>query len=187
MTTERTEPTSPDQEEPQTPAEKASDKADMLTLEICFLGLAGVLVVAAFFEALTYQLVSSRTPFVIIVPLFVLILMQALRLYPHRHEAGFGGRMRTALTGGMPGLNKVVKITLWLVGLLLIIVGFGHFVGLGVFCFGLMWRLGGVPPKLALIVALGTLAAIFIIFEIAFDLELYRGLFFRYLAGYRDF
>ncbi len=166
---------------------KKSDHADMLTLEIVFLALVGLVVVAAFFEALTYQLVSSRTPFVIIAPLIVLIVVHGVRLYRHRDEAEVGQRLQTALRGGMAGLNKVLAICLWLVLLLVIIVALGHFVGLAVFTFMLMWRAGGVPLVMSLVVSAGTVVFIYLVFELAFDLELYRGLLFRWLAGYRDF
>ena len=168
-------------------AAAAEDRANMLTLEIVFLVAVGLVVVIALFEALSYQLVSSRTPFVIMVPLFILIAVHAMRLYRRRDQADVSERLELAVAGKVPGLNKVVKITTSLVALLLIITGFGHYIGLGVFSFFLMWRLGDVPFKKALIVALGTLFVIFVVFELAFGLDLYRGLLFRWMAGYRDF
>lgn len=162
-------------------------RANMLTLEIVFLVAIGLVVLASFFEALTYQLVSARTPFVIMVPLFALIAIHGVRLYRRREQADVGDRLKLALAGGIQGLNKVVLVTLSLVVMLLIIVAFGHFIGLGALCFFLMWKLGGVPFGRSVLVMLGTLVAIYLIFELAFDLELYRGLLFRWMAGYRDF
>ncbi len=176
-----------DQHDDDIPQEPGDDHADLLTLEICFLGFVGLVVVVAFFEALGYALVSSRTPFVIMAPLLLLIVVQAVRLFRHRHEAQFAERVRMALSGRMAGFNKVGIVSLWMVILLGLIVVLGHYVGLGVFCFVMMWKLGGVPVRMSLVVTLGTLVAIFVIFEFAFNLELYRGLVFRYFAGYRDF
>ena len=81
----------------------------------------GVVVLLAFFEALTYQLVSARTPFVIMAPLFVLIVVQGVRLYRQRHEADLGRRLRMAVSGRMSGLNRAVALILWLVALLLLV------------------------------------------------------------------
>lgn len=175
------------QQAPKTTDPETEDKANMLTLEICFLAFVGVVVVLAFFEALTYQLVSARTPFVIMAPLFVLIVVQGVRLYRQRDEADLGHRLGMAVSGRMPGLNRAVALLLWLAALLLLIVGLGHYIGLAVFSFMLMWSLGRVPLLGALAITAGMLLVIFLVFEVAFDLELYRGLLFRWMAGYRDF
>ena len=67
-----------DRKDDDRPQDSGDDHADLLTLEICFLGLVGLVVVAAFIEALGYKLVSSRTPFVIMAPLLILIAVQVL-------------------------------------------------------------------------------------------------------------
>ena len=163
------------------------ERANMLTLEIVFLVVIGLVVLAAFFEALTYKLVSARTPFVIMVPLFILIALHGVRLYKRREQADVGKRLGMAIGGSLPGLNKVVMITISLVVMLLIIVGLGHYIGLAALSIFLMWRLGGVGFVRSVLVTIGMLITIFLIFEVAFDLELYRGLLFRWMAGYRDF
>lgn len=161
--------------------------ANMLTLEICFLALVGLVIVAAFFEALTYKLVSSRTPLVIMVPLFGLILFHGIRLWGVRQQANLGQRLRLAITGGVPWLNKVVILSLSLFVLIFLITTVGHFVALAVYMFGLMWYLAGERLWLASLVALGTTAALYVLFEIGFDVEMYQGLIYRWFAGYRDF
>lgn len=161
--------------------------ANRLTLEICFLAVVGLVVVAAFFEALTYQLVSSRTPFVIMVPLFALLVVQARRMYRERGKADFRARIRVALAGGVPALNKTVGLSLWMCGLLALITVFGHYAGILAFGLILMRWLAGESWTMALMVAVISTALIFVVFEIGFDVELYRGLLWRYFQGYRDF
>ncbi|MCG6901251.1 MAG: hypothetical protein LJE68_01085 [Rhodobacter sp.] len=175
----------PDAPEPET--DPQDTLANRLTLEICFLAVVALVVVAAFFEALTYQLVSSRTPFVIMVPLFVLIVIQARRLFRVRGKADFGGRVRLALAGKVPDLNKVLVMSGWMVVLLTLIVVLGHYAGILIFAFVLMRVLAKERLVLAVTVAVVTTAIIFCIFEIGFNVELYRGLVWRYFAGYRDF
>jgi hypothetical protein len=178
--------------EPQDARKAAKDQAkahlaNMLTLEICFLGLIAAVVLWAFVEALGYALVSSRTPFVIMVPLFVLIVIHARRLFKVRGQADFGHSLRRALAGGVPHLNKVVSLSLGMLALLALITVFGHYAGILAFAFFLMYRSAGEKLVLAAMVAVGTTLAIYVVFELIFDIDLYRGLVLRYFAGFRDF
>lgn len=167
--------------------EVGADTAGLLTLEICFLALVGVVVLAAFLEALSYQLVSSRTPFVIMVPLAILLVFHARRLAKHRAEADFGHRLKLALSGELPAFNKVVAMSGWLLALLAMVIVLGHYAGIAIFAFVLMRVLGRQELRLSLVVTAVATFMLFLIFEIGFDVELYRGLIFRYLTGYRDF
>ena len=161
--------------------------ANMLTLEIVFLSFVGLVVVAAFIEALSYKLVSSRTPFVIMVPLLILIVIHARRLYGVREKAHFSERISAAFAGRMPSLNKVVAFSLWMALMLVVILGVGHYIGIFLFCFILMYMVEKERLVLALIVAAVTTLLLFVLFEFAFNVDMYRGLFFRWMAGYRDF
>lgn len=175
---------------PMTPSEPTdaaqARRANMLTLEIVFLGIVGLVVLAAFFEALTYKLVSSRTPFVIMAPLFVLIVIQARKLFVARHKADFAQRLVMALRGRMPDFNTTLGMTGWMVGLVAAITVLGHYAGLFLFSVWLM-RMARESWTLTLIVCGVILGLIWGIFEIGFNIELYRGLLWRYFAGYRDF
>lgn len=162
-------------------------RREMITLEICFLGFIAVITLIAFVKAMGYAIVSSRTPFVIMVPLFILTVVQAYRLAKRRHEVALGSQIRNALSGGHPHFRKVVAMCGWMAGLLALIVAFGHFVGLMVFSLALMWFVAREKLWVSLLVAAVTTLGLFLLFELAFDVELYRGLLFRYFAGYRDF
>ena len=56
-------------DQPKNEEETREHLANKQTLEIAFLAFIGLVVLWAFVEALSYQLVSSRTPFVIMAPL----------------------------------------------------------------------------------------------------------------------
>jgi fatty acid desaturase len=162
-------------------------RANMLTLEICFLAVIGLMVVAAFLEALSYKIVSARTPFVIMVPLILLIVVQARRLFVVRHDADFNHRLKMAVTGRMPDLNKVVAKSGWMAGLLVAVVVLGHIAAIAIYSFVLMRLVAKENLKLALIVTVATTLFIYVLFEIGFNVELYRGLIVRYFLGFRDF
>jgi hypothetical protein len=51
----------------------------------------------------------------------------------------------------------------------------------------MMWGLAGIRAPLAAAVAAGSVAVIWLTFEIGFDVEMYQGLLDRWFAGYRDF
>ena len=176
----------PDEEAPARGAGEAQ-LANRLTLEICFLLVIGIVVVAAFFEALTYKLVSSRTPFVIMVPLFVLIVIHARRLFRVRKHADFIHRLKLAMEGSVPAFNKVVAMSGWMAALLAMIMVLGHYAGILIFGFILMRLVAKESLVMSLAVTVITTALIFVLFEIGFNVELYRGLVWRYFAGYRDF
>ncbi|MDH3264049.1 MAG: hypothetical protein OEM24_08630 [Paracoccaceae bacterium] len=161
--------------------------SDIHTLESVFLTIVGLIVLAAFVEAFSYKLVSSRTPFVIMVPLLLLIVFQSYRitragaLREIRYHAGAALRGRYAVFG------KLSRLALAIVGFFVVVYAFGHYIGVAAFVLFLMRRLARERLALSLIVALGTTLALFGIFEGLFGVDLYRGLFFRWLMGYRDF
>ena len=113
-------------------------RGNLFVLEICFLGLIGVICVLAFFEALTYKLVSSRTPFVIMAPLLILIAIHARRLWGARGEFDISARLSAARSGLTPGFNKVCGISAWMVAMVLMIIVLGHYAGIFLFCVILM-------------------------------------------------
>jgi hypothetical protein len=96
-------------------------------------------------------------------------------------------RLRIALTGGNAHLNKVVGFSGWMVGLVAMITAFGQYIGIFAFCVILMRFLAGERWILTLAVAGGTTFFIYGTFEYLFNIDLYRGLLFRWYLGYRDF
>ncbi len=159
----------------------------LYALEICFLTIIGVVVALAFVEALSYELVSSRTPFVIMAPLFVLIVIHACRLWRVRAEFDVGARLRAAFSGRAREFNKVVGISAWMAALVLMVWALGHYAGIFLFCVILMRLLRRERWVLTLGVAVVTTLIVFGLFEYVFNIELYRGLVVRYFLGFRDF
>jgi hypothetical protein len=159
----------------------------LYALEICFLAFIGIVVVLAFAEALTYRIVSSRTPFVIMVPLLILIALHARRLWAVRQEFSPGRRIAVALRGGNPIFNKVAAFSAWMVALVVTITVLGHYAGIFLFCIALMRFVEAERWGLSIMVAAGTTVFIFGVFEFVFNIDLYRGLVLRWFLGYRDF
>lgn len=161
--------------------------SDIHTLESVFLTIVGLIVLAAFVEAFSYKLVSSRTPFVIIVPLLLLIVFQSYRITRAGALREIRFHVGAALRGRYEVFGKLSKLAVTIVGFFAVIYAFGHYIGVVAFVFVLMRGLARERLGLSLIVALGTALALFGIFELLFGVDLYRGLFFRWLMGYRDF
>lgn len=172
------DPEQPDEEE---------RRGNLFALEVAFLAIVAIVTAIAFLEALSYQIVSSRTPFVIMAPLAVLVVIHGIRLW--RVRAPFSPRRRIgkALSGRLPSFNAVVAISGWMLGLVAMIWVFGHYAAIFLFCYFLMGLLAGERMALTLAVSAATTALIFVVFEWAFDIELYRGLIVRYFLGFRDF
>ena len=161
--------------------------SDNFALEVCFLLVVGLVVIAAFFEALTYQLVSSRTPFVVMVPLLLLICLQARRLYAVRQGFEWVEAIRKVARGRAPMFRKIAVLNLWFVLLLALIQVAGHYAAIAFFLFMLIWYVAKERWVTALVVAAVTTLTIYVLFEEFFNIDLYRGLIYRYFAGYRIF
>ncbi len=161
-------------------------RGNIFALEVCFLAFVGLIVVAAFFEATSYAIVSSRTPFVIMVPLFLLIVVHAIRLWAARHEFDPRARIAEAFSGATPGFNKVLQISAMMVALIFAIWVLGHYAGVFLISLILM-RMAGEKWMLACVTAVGATLFIYVVFEFLFDIRLYRGLIIRYFLGFRDF
>ena len=68
--------------------------------------------------------------------------------------------------------------------LLLLIYVAGHYVGISVFMFVLMYWISREHPVLALVVSIGVTVLIYFLFEHGFSIELYRGYIPRLLSRY---
>lgn len=164
-----------------------AERRDRFVLEVFFLAILACCVVAAFVEALSYDLVSSRTPFVIMLPLACLIVIQASRMARSEARVGLRGRLSRAWNGTNLQFNKVLLINLTFVLLLVAVVVLGHYPALFLFIFVLIRALARERMKTGLLIAAGTTLAIFLVFEWAFGIDLYRGLIIRHFQGYNDF
>lgn len=173
--------------EPDAATRERRARGNLYALEILFLGFICLVVALAFFEATTYAIVSARTPFVIMVPLLILIVVHARRLWGVRSEFHPAARISEAFSGATPGFNKVLGISVWMVVLVGLITVFGHLAATFVFCTILMRFLEGETWKLTLIAAGGTTLFLYGVFEFVFNIDLYRGLILRYFMGFRDF
>jgi Flp pilus assembly protein TadB len=162
-------------------------RGNLFALEVCFLAFVGIFVLAAFVEALSYKLVSSRTPFVIMVPLIILIAIHARRLMGVQESLDVRARIASAFSGRNVDFNKVVVFCGWMGVLLALITVFGHLVAILAFCIILMRFVENEKWKLTLLVAAGTTLFVFCVFDFVFNIELYRGLLLRWYLGYRDF
>ncbi len=167
-------------------ADRIEHRGNLLTLEAVFLSVVAAVTVVAFVQALGYQLVSSRTPLVIMAPLMILIVIHARRLLRLRESLGVRDRIAVALRGRNETLNKAAGFSGWMVALVVAITVLGHYVAIFGFCLILMLR-AGERWLLSLIVAAGATLFIWGVFEVAFNIDLYRGLIVRYFLGYRDF
>ncbi len=161
--------------------------AGLVALEICFLIFLFVVVGAAFIQAFGYEFVSARTPFVIMVPLLGLIVFQGVQLLKSHNILLAVRYVTEGLSGRYTTVNKLLGLSASFVGLAVTIEIFGHYIGIGAFMFFLMRVMGKEKLVLSAVISIVATAVIYLMFEMGFHIELYRGLFFRYLAGYHDF
>ena len=181
---DRAEAAKPAEPERATSTESAGARR---SLEIAFLLFVGIMVLMAFVQAFSYQLVSARTPFVIMVPLLILIGVQGLRLRREGAVSDVTSGLTQALRGGNPVFTKLFILTLVFFGDIAAIFLFGHYVGLFVLTFTLMWVIARENFWVSLLISVLIPVLLYLLFEYLFHIDLYRGLLVRWYLGYKVF
>lgn len=162
--------------------ETETQKRRKAVLELCFIALLGLAVVGAFVSALSYDFVSARAPLFVMVPLLFLIGVQFNRARKSAHVSDMITELSHAIRGRNSNFNSVAGFIGLMALLLLLIYVAGHYIGILVFMFVMLRWISGEKLLLALMISLSVTALIFALFEYGFNIELYRGYMFRWLA-----
>ena len=158
-----------------------------VALELMFISFIGLVVVGALIAALNYDFISARAPLVIIVPLLILVGMQFNKTRRRSEHHVVLEQLTHALKGRNSKFNTVLRFVAFMTFLLLLIYVAGHYVGISVFMFVLMYWNSGERPIFALLVSVGVTVLIYFLFEHGFNIELYRGYVPRLLGRYELF
>jgi len=154
------------------------------TLELFFVVLIGLAFVAALIAALNYDFVSARTPLVILVPLLILIGAQINRTRKATNAKAIKSSLSRVAAGKDRKFNMTAGMTGWIVMLMLLIFFAGHYVGVATFMYILCNVISKESKLLSALVSTGVTAFLYVLFEIGFNIELYRGLIYNFLSGY---
>lgn len=168
-------------ENPLEPNDAKPPGKDKQSLELLFILIVGVIVMAAAIVSLTYNPTSARAPLVVLAPLLLLIGIQINR---SRKQVGFADIARTlseSLKGHRPVVIKAIALIGWMIFLLGVIFLAGHYAGILLFMFVLLRFKAGESWRVSILVTLAVTAVIFGLFEQIFNIELYRGIIFRIL------
>lgn len=159
------------------PEQQETDEAvqKKVALELVFISVVGLFVLGGFIAAIGYDFVSARAPIVIMVPLLLLIAYQFNKSRKEAQGHVVLQEMSRAFKGANPEFNSVARF-IGFMGLLLFLIWFaGHYVGISIFMFVLMYWISREHPVLALLVSIGVTILIYLLFEYGFNIELYRG------------
>jgi len=168
-----------------TMAEEADEVTENnTTLELFFVVLIGLAFVAAFIAALNYDFVSARTPLVILVPLLILIGAQINRTRKATNAKAIKSSLSRVAAGKDRKFNLVAGMSGWIVMLMLLIFFAGHYVGVATFMYVLLNVISKESKLLSALVSTGVTAILYVLFEIGFNIEMYRGLIYNFLSGY---
>ncbi len=154
------------------------------TLELFFTVLIGLAFVAALIAALNYDFVSARTPLVILVPLLILIGAQINRTRKATNAQAIKASLSRVVAGEDRKFNMAAGMSGWIVMLMLLIFFAGHYVGVATFMYILLNVISKESKLLSALVSIGVTAILYVLFEIGFNIELYRGLIYNFLSGY---
>lgn len=170
------------------PAEMPVSK-EIRVAEVVFVLFLLGLTVAAILESLTYSITAARTPLVILTPLLLLVIgitvreIRAMRT----DRARLTQTVKAAFRGQYPKFNKFLMFSLWLVFLILLVAVVGHYVAVALFIWLLMRPVGKESNSLSIKVALGTPLAIYGLFDLVLNLEMFPGILYQIWAGYDVF
>ncbi len=154
------------------------------TLELFFTVLIGLAFVAALIAALNYDFVSARTPLVILVPLLILIGAQINRTWKATNARAIKASLSRVVAGKDRKFNMAAGMSGWIIMLMLLIFFAGHYVGVATFMYILLNVISKESKLLSALVSTGVTAILYVLFEIGFNIELYRGLIYNFLSGY---
>lgn len=157
--------------------------------EVVFVLFLLALTVAAILESLTYSMTAARTPLVILTPLLLLVIGITVREIRamQTDRARLTQTVKDALRGQYPKFNKFLVFSLWLVFLILLVAVVGHYVAVALFIWLLMRPVGKESNSLSIKVALGTPLAIYGLFDLVLNLEMFPGILYQLWAGYDVF
>ena len=167
--------------------EQGSESARALTLELCFSLFILLVVLGGFLSAWTYDMISARTPLIIMAPLILLTILEVRRAWKAAAGINVMANIMDSLTGKNSDFNKRIGFFGWMVILLLLIFIAGHYAGIAAFIFMMLHMVADEKPGLSLAIAGGTTLLVYVLFELVFSMELYRGLIYRIWAGYSVF
>lgn len=171
---------SPESNRPENPAPQETggtpgQGSDKSTLELIFITITGILVVCAFITALTYEGSSGIAPLCIMVPLLLLIGWHFRRTL----QASRADRVLSEIMSAVRGKNRIVNgaavFIAWMVALVGLIFVAGHYVGIAVFMFVLLRMVSRESMVMSVGVSVGVTLVIFLLFEYAFRIQMYRG------------
>lgn len=169
------DPGTPEDPLPQEPGGAPGEGRDKSTLDLVFITITGILVVGAFITALTYEGSSGIAPLCIMVPLLLLIGWHFRRTL----QASRADRVLSEIMSAVRGSNKIVNGALvfiaWMVALVGLIFVAGHYVGIAVFMFVLLRIVSKESMVMSIGVSAGVTLVIFLLFEYAFRIQMYRG------------
>jgi hypothetical protein len=173
-------------EQPRAKADSRVDvdiEANRTTLELCFVAVVSLIVIAAFISALSYEFVSARTPIVIMVPLIILIGVQFVRAVKASRTVDVSSVLSAVAKGNSKKFNRAAGFVGWMLLLLALIIVAGHYAGIAILMFILLRLVSKEDMLFSLALSAGVTIVIFLLFELGFDIELHRGAIFRIWAG----
>lgn len=159
---------------------KAERKA---VLELVFILLLGFAVLGGFISALSYDFISARAPLFIMVPLMILIALQFNKCRRQIATPKLLQSFSMVVRGENKKFNSVFFFAVAMLTLLLLIYAAGHYAAIALFMLVMFRKVSGESWKMSLSVTLVVVFLLYALFEFGFNIELYRGYFFRVITG----
>lgn len=166
----------------QKPSQSGNGAApDKSTLELAFITVIGVLVACAFVAALTYETASAVAPLCVMAPLLILIGLQFRSSLRACRVDRVASDLMEVIRGGNRVFNGIAIFIGWMTVLVGLIFLAGHYIGIAVFMFVLLRIVSRESMVLSAGVSATVTLLVYVLFEYAFRIEMYRGVLDRWL------
>ncbi len=130
-----------------------------------------------FIAAGGYKPVTRRAPFLVMIPLAAMLLGQLVLILKNLHRVNISQQEQSGLLQiNRQAVRRASQILLWLVLLLGMIYVGGHLAGIALFLFLFLRLVCKDPWRTAIYVSVGSVAALYILFERVLMIPLYSGI-----------
>lgn len=164
-----------------------AESSPNLAADFVFTIFLGILVVVFFIEASDYAWMSAIAPYIVMVPLLLLLVIHAIKLGRNVSWNAVTQFTKTLVTVSSEAYRKIGMVILWTVVLIVLMYLTGYYVGSLIYLFVMLRMVARESWSTSVSLMVSIPVALYIVFEMILGLQLYRGIIYMIWQGYNIF
>jgi hypothetical protein len=158
-----------------------------LAADVIFTLFIATVVGIFFIDAIDYHRVASRAPFVIMVPLVILIIVHLVKLGRVIKFIDISEYLKLVIKRKDQNSNKFIQINAYITSFIICIYIFGYYVSSALFLLILIKIISKEKLKVTISLMGAVPLFLYLVFEVLLGLQLYRGILYLLWRGYEVF